>query len=117
MFPLLLIHCPGPMKITVQHASDQGPHLHLQGAIVHSDTDPEALGQDKPALTVLVIMDHFHELTINIDLVRYAFLVLFATVAVLCHYSKHFVFFQTQQPRRSPEDYDPVYPTTVSPPR
>ena len=26
-------------------------------------------------------------------------------------------FFQTQQPRRSHEDYDPVYPTTVSPPR
>jgi hypothetical protein len=32
-------------------------------------------------------------------------------------YSKHFVFFQTQQNQRSYEDYDPVYPTTVSPPR
>lgn len=38
--------------------------------MVHPDTDPEALGQDKPALTVLVVMGHFHELTMNIDIVR-----------------------------------------------
>lgn len=38
--------------------------------MVHPDTDPEALGQDKPALTVLVVMGHFHELTMNINIVR-----------------------------------------------
>jgi len=38
--------------------------------MVHPDTDPEALGQDKPALTVLVVMGHFHELTMNSDFVR-----------------------------------------------
>jgi len=38
--------------------------------MVHPDTDPEALGQDKPALTVLVVLRHFQELTMNIDFVR-----------------------------------------------
>ena len=39
--------------------------------MVHPDTDPEALSQDKLALTVLVVMGHFHELTMNIEFVRY----------------------------------------------
>lgn len=38
--------------------------------MVHPDTDPEALGQDKPALTFLAVLGHFHELTMNIDFVR-----------------------------------------------
>jgi len=38
--------------------------------MVHPDTDPEALGQDKPALNVLVVLRHFQELTMNIDFVR-----------------------------------------------
>lgn len=58
------------MKITVHHVYDQDPHLHIRGAMVHPDTDPEALDQDKPALTVLVVMGHSHELTMNIDIVR-----------------------------------------------
>ena len=42
--------------------------------MVHPDTDPEALGQDKPALNVLVVLRHFQELTMNIDFVRYTIL-------------------------------------------
>jgi hypothetical protein len=71
IFHIQVIHCPEPMKVTVHHVQDQGPLLHIRVAMVHPDTDPEALGQDKPALTVLVVMGHFHELTMNINFVRY----------------------------------------------
>jgi hypothetical protein len=57
--------------------------------MVHPDTDPEALGQDKPALTFLAVLGHFHELTMNIDFVRYTIF------GAFCHCGSFLALFRT----------------------
>jgi hypothetical protein len=57
--------------------------------MVHPDTDPEALGQDKPALTFLAVLGHFHELTMNIDFVRYTIF------GAFCHCGSFLALFKT----------------------
>ena len=67
--------------------------------MVHPDTDPEALSQDKPALTVLVVMGHFHEFTMNIDFVRYTVFGAFWHCCSFLALVWNILSFQSQQPR------------------